>query len=598
MKFMKVFLAALLAVVVGGVLSTFLWIMFFVGLAGSGKQVVQVEPSSILKIDLKENITDSPSVNPFAGLNFSTMEVTPSLPLFKVLQAIDAAANDERIKGIYLRMNGTGVVETAVMEELRSALEEFKASGKFILSYNESYTQGSLYLASVADGVYLQKEGMISWQGMSYTIPFFKGMFDKLGITYEIFRPTVCKFKSAVEPYFLKQMSPENRRQTDAMIQSMWEEIAGKVAASRGFASLEELNRLTDELALSMPEDALRHGLVDGLIYEDEMLALFDRAGVERNSDNSFNFITLSEYCAQLMPDLENLTAPTVAIVYANGAIMDGEGTEDGTIYGNTLAEQLAQVRLNEEIKAVVLRVNSPGGSALASDVVWREMTLLQQQKPVIVSMGSYAASGGYYISCPADAILADRLTLTGSIGVFGAYPVVGEMLDKKLGITFDGVKTNTHADFGQGFLLGALRPTNPAERQLLMRSVDKVYTAFTTKVSEGRNLPLEQVLDIAGGRVWSGVDALEIGLIDSYGGLKAAIAVAAEKAGLEHYRVEEQQPELDPMMAFLSSMSTSLKSHLFGDPILNALTPYAKALEIYSQQGVVMYLPYEYTIF
>lgn len=598
MKFMKVFLAALLAVVVGGVVSTVLWILFFVSLAGSGNQVVQVEPSSILKIDLKENITDAPSVNPFAGLNFSTMEVTSSLPLFKVLQAIDAAAKDERIKGIYLRMNGMGVVETAVMEELRSALEEFKASGKFILSYNESYSQGSLYLASVADGIYLQKEGMISWQGMSYTIPFFKGMFDKLGITYEIFRPTVCKFKSAVEPYFLKQMSPENRRQTDAMIQSMWEEVAGKVATSRGFASLDELNRLTDELALSMPEDALRHGLIDGLIYEDEMLALFDQAGVERNSDNSFNFITLSEYCAQLMPDMENLTAPAVAIVYANGAIMDGEGTEDGTIYGNTLAEQIAQVRLNEEIKAVVLRVNSPGGSALASDVVWREMTLLQQQKPVIVSMGSYAASGGYYISCPADAILADRLTLTGSIGVFGAYPVMGEMLDKKLGITFDGVNTNAHADFGQGFLLGALRPTNQAERQLLMRSVDKVYTAFTTKVSEGRNLPMEQVLDIAAGRVWAGTDALEIGLIDSYGGLKAAIAVAAEKAGLEHYRVEEQQPELDPVMAFLSSMSASLKSHLFGDPILNTLTPYAKALEIYSQQGVVMYLPYEYRIF
>jgi protease-4 len=296
------------------------------------------------------------------------------------------------------------------------------------------------------------------------------------------------------------------------------------------------------------------------------------------------------------MPDLENLTAPAVAIVYANGSIVDGEGTEDDMIYGNTLAEQLAQVRKNDDIKAVVLRVNSPGGSALASDVVWREMTLLQQQKPVVVSMGSYAASGGYYISAPADVILADRMTLTGSIGVFGAFPITGKLLEDKLGITFDGVKTNSSADFGQGFLFGAIRPINSNERNLLMRSVDKVYDSFTTKVSEGRNLAMEHVLDIAGGRVWSGVDALKVGLIDNHGGLKAAIAVAAEKAGLENYRVEEQLSELDPFTALFSGIGVSLKSHLFTDPITESLAPYKKALEIYSQQGVVMYLPYQYS--
>lgn len=598
MKFMKIFLAALLAVVVGGILSTFVWIIFFAALAGSGQTKVAVPEGSILKIDLAENIVDSPSVNPFSGVNFSTFEVTSSLPLFKVLQAIDAAAKDERIQGIYMRMNGMGTVETAALEELREALVEFKKSGKFILAYNESYSQGAFYLASVADKVYLQKEGQISWQGLSYTIPFFKGLFDKLDITYEIFRPTSCKYKSAVEPYFLKQMSEANRRQTEEMISSLWGVISGAVAEARGFDSIEEFNRLTDELALCLPEDALKHGMVDGLIYEDEIEGIFEERGVERNADGEFNFVTLGEYCGQLLPDLENLTAPTIAIVYANGAIVDGEGTEDGTIYGNSLAAEIAKVRKNEEIKAVVLRVNSPGGSALASDIVWREMTLLQQQKPVIVSMGAYAASGGYYISCPADAILADRMTLTGSIGVFGAFPVVGEMLDEKFGITFDGVNTNTNADFGQGFLLGSIKPTNATQRALLMRSVDKVYDAFTTKVAEGRNLPLERVLSIAEGRVWSGVDALEIGLIDSYGGLKAAIAVAADKAGLENYRVEEQLPELDPFMALFSGMSASLKSHLFNDPLTEALAPYAKAREIYSQQGILMYLPYDYSLF
>ena len=596
MKFMKIFLAALLAVVVGGILSSLLWVMIIMGIIGTSSTATTVLPESILKIDLAENITDSPSVNPFSGFNFTSMEVTSSLPLFKVLQAIDAAAQDDRIKGIYLRMNGVGTMDSAILEEIRSALEGFKQSGKFIYAYNENYSQGAYYLASVADKIYLQKEGSIDWQGMSYTVPFFKGLFDKVGIQYEIIRPTSCKYKSAVEPYFLKKMSPENRLQSDEMMRSIWGVIAETVAQARGFESVEELNRLTDELALSLPEDALKHGMVDGLIYEDEMLAIFDEAQVARNDEGNFNFITLGEYTAQLMPDLENLTAPAVAIVYANGSIVDGEGTEDDMIYGNTLAEQLAQVRKNDDIKAVVLRVNSPGGSALASDVVWREMTLLQQQKPVVVSMGSYAASGGYYISAPADVILADRMTLTGSIGVFGAFPITGKLLEDKLGITFDGVKTNSSADFGQGFLFGAIRPINSNERNLLMRSVDKVYDSFTTKVSEGRNLTMEHVLDIAGGRVWSGVDALKVGLIDNYGGLKAAIAVAAEKAGLENYRVEEQLSELDPFTALFSGIGVSLKSHLFTDPITESLAPYKKALEIYSQQGVVMYLPYQYS--
>ena len=596
MKFLKIFLAALLAVVAGGILSSIFWFMIFMGFIGTSSSSVTVAPESILKIDLAENITDSPTVNPLSGFDFMSMEATPSLPLFKVLQAIDAAAQDDRIKGIYLRMNGGGGLESAAMEEMRDALENFKQSGKFIYAYNETYSQGAYYLASVADKIYLQKEGSIDWQGMSYTVPFFKGLFDKVGVEYEIFRPTSCKFKSAVEPYFLKKMSPENRRQSDEMMTSIWGVIAETVAQARGFESVEELNRLTDELALSLPEDALKHGMVDGLIYEDEMLALFDEAQVARNDENEFNFVTLGEYAAQLMPDLENLTSPVVAILYAEGAIVDGEGEEDGTIYGNTLAEQLAEVRKNDEIKAVVLRVNSPGGSALASDVVWREMSLLQQQKPLVVSMGSYAASGGYYISAPADVILADRMTLTGSIGVFGAFPVVGEMLDKKLGITFDGVKTNANADFGQGFLFGMVRPTNPTEHKLLMRSVDKVYDSFTSKVSEGRNLSMEHVLEIAGGRVWSGVDALKVGLIDSHGGLKAAIAVAAEKAGLENYRVEEQLSELDLFNSLFSGLGFSVKSHLFENPVIEGLTPYKKALEIYSQQGIVMYLPYHYS--
>lgn len=593
MKFMKVFLAALLAVVAGSFLTALIWIMVLVGIAGSMESGVGVEENSILKIDMAENITDSPSVNPFSGLSFPSLEMTKSLSLYQVLQALDAAREDDRIKGIYLRMSGMGTASLAVVEEMRSAIEEFRQSGKFVVAYDETYSQSRYYLASAADRIYLQKEGEISWMGMSYTIPFFKGLFDKMDVQYEIFRPTACRYKSAVEPYFLTKMSDANREQMTEMVNSMWNTMAETVAESRGFESVGKLNELTDALRLSLPEDALANGMVDGLIYEDEMEGVFAELGVERNGDDEFNFITLGEYASQVKPAYETLTADRIAIVYAEGSIVDGEGSQEGTIFGNTLAAKIAEVRGDEDVKAVVLRVNSPGGSALASDVVWREMKLLQAEKPVVVSMGSYAASGGYYISCPADAIVADRLTLTGSIGVFGAFPVTGGMLEKKAGITFDGVKSNAAADFGQGFLLGTIRPTTPLEKRFLMRDVDRIYEGFTGKVSEGRNLPVEQVLEIAGGRVWSGADALGIGLIDSYGGLKDAIAVAADKAGLEQFRVEERLEELDGFAAFFAGMNARLQARFDMNELGEAFGPYKKAREILSQRGVLMYCPY-----
>lgn len=597
MKFMRIFLAALLAVVVGSFLSTLLWIIVVVSMAGAMNTApVVVENESILKIDFQENITDSPSTDPFAGLDFMSMQMIPEISLYKALQAIDAAKQDERIKGIYIRPIGAGVASTAILEELREALIDFKQSGKFVVAYGDVFGQGSYYLASAADKICLQPEGSLSWQGLSYTMPFFKGLFDKLGVEYEIFRPTACKYKSAVEPYFLKKMSPENREQNEAMIASMWSVLSEAVMESRGIEDKEAFNRLTDELSLCLAEDALKHGMVDALCYEDEMESYFAEQGVERGEDG-FRFVTLGEYAAQLMPNLENLTDPQVAILYADGQIMDGEGMQADVIFGNSLAAEIDALRQNDDVKAVVVRVNSPGGSALASDVIWREMKRLQAEKPVVISMGAYAASGGYYISAPADAILADKLTLTGSIGVFGAFPVTDELMEKKLGITFDSAKSNRSADFGQGFLLGAARPSTAAERAFLIRSVDKVYESFTTKVAAGRNLELEQVLELAGGRVWTGAQALEKGLVDGNGGLKSAIAVAADKAGLEHYRVEEHLPALEGFQALFSGLQSRLKARFELDELGVALQPYKKAREVLSQRGVLMYSPYLYTI-
>ena len=422
MNFIKTFLAGVLAFVVGCFLVCYIGMMILVSLAGSFEQAVTVPEGSILEINLDETVTDSPANNPLAGFDFATMTSRSSLSIPKAMGAIEAAAEDSRIRGIYLRLNGGGgVTGSALMEELRGAIADFKQSGKFVVAYNEVYSQGGYYLASVADSVYLHPEGGMDWSGLNFNLMFYKGLLDKLDLRAGVFRPTGCKYKSAVEPYILDRMSDANRQQMQELVNSLWGTIVGAVSEARNIP-VEELNRIADNLEVTLPEDALEKGLVDGLLYEDQMKEVFASYGLEADEEGDYNFVTLGEYAAQTGLSAARLSQPAVAVVYADGAIVDGQGSEMDKIYGNTLAATLADVRRDEKVKSVVLRVNSPGGSALASDIIWRELELLRAEKPVIVSMGSYAASGGYYISCPADAIVADRMTLTGSIGVYGMY--------------------------------------------------------------------------------------------------------------------------------------------------------------------------------
>lgn len=589
MKFLKVFLAALLAVVVGGVVSSLLWIFVFIGLAGSVESTTDVKPESVLVVDLAEDITDAPAANPFGAVDFQSFTVRKTLSLMQALRSVEAAKTDDRIKGIYLRLNGEGVMDIAAAEELRTALEEFKQSGKFIVSFNENYSQVSYYLASVADKIYLQPEGGMSWQGLSSTLMFYTGLFEKLDIKVDIFRPTACKYKSAVEPYFLKKMSPENRRQMASLANSSWEVILEAVSASRGIDK-KTLNRLADELAVSMPNEALKHNFVDGLIYEDQMNDVFKELGVTLNNDDECEMVSLGEYSKQVV-DLQNISADKVAVVYAEGQIFDGTGEQEA-IYGETMAETIKSVRLDDKVKAVVLRVNSPGGSALASDIIWREVELLKAEKPVVVSMGSMAASGGYYISAPGDVIVADKMTLTGSIGVFGMIMNPNDLLTKKVGVTFDSVSTNEHSSFGSfGHNIDA------AERAVIMKGVDKVYTRFTSLVAEGRNLPIEKVLDLAAGRVWTGVQAQENGLVDALGGLNCAIAMAAEKADLENYRVHEVTSVEDPFKAMLSSFGVKIRATVLRAEMgSEAYTQYNKVKNVISKNGVMAMMPYEIT--
>lgn len=594
MNFLKTFLAGVLAFVVGCFLVCYIGMMLLVsmaGLAGSFEKAVSVPDGSILEINLDETITDSPATNPLAEFDFATMTSRHSLPVLKAMGAIEAAAADSRIRGIYLRLNGAGgIAGSALMEELRGAIADFRQSGKFVVSYNEVYNQGAYYLASVADSVYLHPaEGGMDWSGLAFNLTFYKGLLDKLDLHAEVFRPTVCKYKSAVEPYILDRMSDANRLQMQELVNSIWGTLVRAVSDARGI-SPEELNRMADNLEVVLPEDALEKGLVDGLLYEDQMNDVFASYGLEPDAEGHYSFVTLGDYAAQTgFGAASSLSQPAVAVVYADGSIVDGEGYELDKIYGNTLACTLAGVRADESVKAVVLRVNSPGGSALASDIIWRELELLRAEKPVIVSMGSYAASGGYYISCPADAIVSDRLTLTGSIGVFGMYLYTPDALKNKLGITLDGVKSNRSAG------MGSISPLTPAERASIMRGVDKVYATFTGNVAQGRNLSLERVLEIAGGRVWSGEDALDIGLVDGIGGLREAIALAADKAELgDDFRVKEVVEQPEGLWALLSELGVSMRQQMLRSELGGMMKEYRQVQELTSQQGVLMYCPWQ----
>lgn len=585
MNFIKTFVAAMLAFVVGSILTLFLWIIIIMGLAvGSMDTPVVVSKSSILKLDLSYTIEDSPVVDPFAAADLFSISAAKKISLFKILRAIEVAKNDDKIEGIYIRLMGNGTFQgTAIIEELREALIGFKESGKFIYSYNETYTQGGYYLASVADKIYMHPEGVMDWSGMAINSMFYKGLLDKLDIKAEVFRPSSCIYKSAVEPFISNKMSNENRVQMQSIVNSVWSTITESVSKSRNI-SVENLNALADDLKVSLPEDAVKYGFIDGTIYEDQMEDFFAELGVDTNYKGEYSFISIGDYASNVSTNLVEKSSPKVAIIYAEGQILDGEGTGK-SIYGNTLAATIAEIREDDDMKSVVLRVNSPGGSALASDIVWREIELLRAVKPVVVSMGSYAASGGYYISAPADVIVANKTTLTGSIGVFGMFLNTVDALDKKLGITVDGVKTNKSAGMGQSAAL------TPLERASIMRSVDKVYDTFTTRVAEGRNLSIERVLELSEGRVWSGAESVDNGLVDASGGLLTAISLAADKADIgADYRVVEVLEKLEGLEAILVSLNSQAMTYFDASQLGMVVKEYEKVKEITSLNGILMY--------
>lgn len=542
---MKEFLRSTLATITGVLICGFIFIILGVtmlaGIVASSESETLVMPNSVFTLELKGTVQEryQPSpVDQFFEDQISTYG------LEDILSSIQKAKEDEQIKGIYLH-TGALACSTASLQAIHRALADFKQSGKFLIAYADMYTQGGYYLASVADKVIVNPVGSLSWHGLASETMFLKDFLAKIGVKMQIFR--VGTYKSAVEPMTNTEMSPANREQTQAFLESTWKSIVDDVAASRNI-SVDSLNLLADKnMDLRPAEDYVHCGLADTLMYKDEVLSyLKSLAGLTEEDD--FHTLSLDEMTRVKSATPKSKTRDVVAVYYAYGEIDNGSSYDEG-INSEKMTKDLRDLRKDKNVKAVVLRVNSPGGSAYGSEQIWREVNLLKAEKPVVVSMGDYAASGGYYISCAANKIVAEPTTLTGSIGIFGMMPDASELLTNKLGLHFDGVKTHKMADMGS-----MSRPFNAEESALMQQMVNQGYALFTKRCAEGRNIPLEELCKIAEGRVWTGSMAKELKLVDELGGLDTAIQLAAELGKVKDYKLKSYPAKQDFLTELLNT--------------------------------------------
>lgn len=539
-------------------------LIFLVIAAATQDTGPQVKDKSVLVVDLSLNVTDAdPEYNTSELFQQALAEDSVNqIKLRTILEGLEEASQDDRIVGLYIKGSnsptGTGL---ANLKEVRDALEKFKESGKPIIAYDLDWTEQEYYLGSVADTVVINPLGSVEMNGLSSEVMFLTGALEKYGVGVQVTR--VGKYKSAVEPFLLKEMSPENRTQTQKLLDDIWGEYLTTISPSRQLQP-SDFQEIADGEGVLMASEALNRQVVDKLAHYDEVIAdLKKLTGEPEDQEKQFRQISINSYAK--MPEVKkesrgNISSSNkVAVVYATGSIVDGNGL-GREIGGDRIARQLRELRLDKDVKAVVLRVNSPGGSATASEIIGREVELLQRQKPVIVSMGNFAASGGYWISMAASEIFAEANTITGSIGVFGVLFNVQEIANEN-GITWDTVKTGRYADIST-----ISRPKTPAELARMQKIVDAIYDRFLTKVAESRELPKSKVAEIAQGRVWSGLEAQKIGLVDQIGGINDAIAAAVEQAELgEKWKLQEY-PESQ-------SVEQQIIERLTGDKSTQAIT-------------------------
>lgn len=525
--FLKFTLATITGIIVSSVLLILISILMIFSMASASDSETLVQKNSIMMLNLNGMLSERSQETPF---DFLMGDDYKTYGLDDILSSIKKAKENDNIKGLYIEATSLNA-GFASREEIRNALKDFKESGKFIVAYSDNYTQDLYYLSSVADKVLLNPQGMIEWKGLAATPMFFKDLLAKIGVEMQIFK--VGTYKSAVEPFISTEMSPANREQIDAYLTSIWGQVTNDVAESRK-VSVDSLNAIADRMLMFYPaEESVKYGLVDTLIYKNDVRNYL-KTMIGIDEDDRMPVLGLQEMINVKKNVPKDKSGNIIAVYYAYGEIYNSSSSDvsEQSIDAEEVIKDLRRLKDDEDVKAVVLRVNSPGGSAYGSEQIWYAVSELKKEKPVIVSMGDYAASGGYYISCNADTIVAEPTTLTGSIGIFGMFPNAKGLADK-IGVNFDVVKTNKYADFGM-----LTRPMNDGEKGLMQMYVNNGYDLFLTRCSDGRGISKEELDKIAQGRVWTGSKAKELGLVDELGGLDKALDIAIAKSGVDAYTV------------------------------------------------------------
>lgn len=588
-QFFKFTFASILGFIIGSFIVVFILGAMFASLISAlNKQETRDVPyNSVLHITFSGPVLERTDNNPLNSIDFSNLKANVQPGLNEILKSIDHASGDERIRGIIVEAADVDA-SLAALGEIRDALSEFKKTGKFVASYSDLYSQKSYYLSSVSDEVWMNPEGFVWFAGLSSQGPFFRGMFDKLGIEPQVIRKG--KFKSAAEPFSEYAMSPENKAQVREYTDAIWTNVLNDISTDRKITK-EELQTSTNSAAFKRAGELLDLHMITNTGFRDQFVESIGRR-LELEGDKSPVFIPINDYHkVAKWPGGESLSRDKVAVIYASGNIVDG-GDNESAVTSSAFAKEILEAGKDERIKAIVLRVNSPGGSAIASESILHAVNKVKASKPVIVSMGGVAASGGYYISCSADTIIANRNTLTGSIGVIGLMLNAKEFLNDRMGITFDGYKTGPYADFPN-----LSRPLSEGETEWIGQMVDTVYHTFIGRVSEHRGISLQRVDSIGQGRVWIGTSAKEMGLVDMNGGLLDAIRIAAQKSGLDNYRVLELPVKRDPLvrlMEDLGGVSHSLLMRIwFGDEYARMYD--LEKLRLY--EGVNILLPLNYPV-
>jgi len=585
MKFLRNLLATLTGLVIFTILSFFIGIGIISGLVVSSEQEVIIKDNSVLLLDLNRQIVEKTAEeDPFSELMFPGVEMP--LGLIDIKEAIAQAKEDDNIKGIYLQSEMI-VAGNATLEEIRKSLADFKESGKFVVSYGQYFSEGGYYLASIADELFMHPETIMEFNGLNFTTVFFAGTLEKLEIEPVIFR--VGEFKSAIEPFVRKDLSPENEEQIRELVNSLHANMLANISTVRN-KSIDELETIADSMLTYQASHALEYGMVDQLAYHDEVMAsLKERVGIEQ--DNDLSMIKVSKYMKSY--NIVSGNSNRIAVILATGDIVMGKGNTDN-VGAEKFMKAIEKAREDDNVKAVVLRINSPGGAALASDMIWRELELTAEKKPLIASISDLAASGGYYIAAPCDTIVADPMSITGSIGVFAIMFNIQDFLDNKLGITSEGVQTGPTAD-----IFSMVEPMSEYEKSIMQNSANATYDRFIQIIAKGRNMPEEQVKNLAGGRVYTGEIAKDIGLVDILGGYDDALAIAAEKAGIteEGYKVRFYPQPKTFLEQFIENYGGEVQTKLLKAEMGEYYPIYKRIENIKSYQGIQARLPYEFKI-